>query len=286
MIAKKRKYILWIIALVGITIMLILAFNNRLTVRTYEIGSDKIAEGSSIRIVLLSDLHSTLFGNDQQPLISRIDSQSPDIILLAGDIMVDAVPNEATRLFLEGIRDIAPIFYVTGNHEYWGTNSDNIEIIRSIIQSYGIRILSDEFEQIYINGNKLIIAGIEDPAKINAVPDYNQAESMQEAFENLSSFESYFKMLLAHRPENIGLYAQFPFDLVAAGHTHGGQVRIPLILNGLVAPDQGWLPSFAGGVYTYDELTLVVSRGLATNHPRVPRIFNPPEITVIVLSYP
>ena len=170
--AKKRKYA-WIIILAGIALILPFAFNNRLAVRTYVIESDKIAEGSSIRIVLLSDLHSTLFGSDQQPLISRIESQNPDIILLAGDIMVDAVPNENTRLFLEGIRDIAPIFYVTGNHEYWGSNSDNIEIIRSIVQSYGIRILSDEFEQIHINGNKLIIAGIEDPDKINAVPDYN-----------------------------------------------------------------------------------------------------------------
>jgi len=74
--------------------------------------------------------------------------------------------------------------------------------------------------------------------------------------------------------------------LVVAGHTHGGQVRIPFILNGLVAPDQGWFPRFAGGVYTYNELTLVVSRGLATCHTRIPRIFNPPEIAVIVLSRP
>ena len=132
--AKKRKYIIWIIILLGIALVLVFAFNNRLTIRTYEIVSNQIAEDSAIRIVVLSDLHSTLFGSDQQPLISRIDSQNPDIILLAGDIMVDAVPNETTRLFLEGIHNIAPIFYVTGNHEYWGTNSDNIQIIRSILQ--------------------------------------------------------------------------------------------------------------------------------------------------------
>ncbi|MCL2368117.1 MAG: metallophosphoesterase, partial [Oscillospiraceae bacterium] len=67
-------------------------------------------------------------------------------------------------------------------------------------------------------------------------------------------------------------------------HTHGGQVRIPFILNGLVAPDQGLFPRFAGGLYAYNDLTLVVSRGLATDHPRIPRIFNPPEIVVIILS--
>jgi len=149
MATKKKKHI-WIVILLGIVLIMVFAFNNRLTIRTYEIVSYKIAEGSSVRIVLLSDLHSTLFGSDQQPLISRIASQNPDIILLAGDIMVDAIPNEPTRLFLEGIQYIAPIFYVTGNHEYWGTNSDNIHIIRSIVQSYNIQILSNEFEQVYI----------------------------------------------------------------------------------------------------------------------------------------
>ena len=278
-----RKKYLWGIILLGTFLILVFAFNNRLTVRTYEIISNKIAEGSSIRIVLISDLHGTLFGSDQQPLISKINSQNPDIILLAGDIMVDAVPNEPTRLFLEGIQNIAPTFFVTGNHEFWGTNSDNNHIIRSIVQSYNIQILSNEFEQVYINGNRLIIAGLEDPDKINAFPDYNHIEAMEKLLGSLSGFDDYFKILLTHRPENIELHSQY-FDLVAAGHTHGGQVRIPFILNGLFAPDQGWFPRFAGGVYTYNELTLVVSRGLAINYSRIPRIFNPPEITVIALS--
>lgn len=280
---KKRKYIC-IIVLAAIAVILPFAFNNRLTITTHEIRSDKIADDSAVRIVLLSDLHNTLFGSDQQPLISRIASQNPDIILLAGDIMVDAVHNQNTRLFFEGIRNIAPIFYVTGNHEYWGSNSDNIHIIREIVESYGIRILSDEFEKMYINGNKLIIAGLEDPDKINAVPDYNQAEAMQQAFGGLSEFDGYFKILLVHRPEHIELYAKYPFDLVAAGHTHGGQVRIPFILDGLYAPNQGLFPRFTGGVYTHNGLTLVVTRGLTITHPRVPRIFNPPEITVIILE--
>ena len=287
--ATKKYMHKWTIILFGLVLMLIFilifALNTRLTIRTYEIVSEKIADGSSISIVLLSDLHSTLFGTDQQPLITRINSQKPDIILLAGDIMVDAIPNENTRLFLEGIHDIAPIFFVTGNHEYWGTNSGNIQIIRSIIESYGIRFLSDEYAKVYINGNNLIIAGVEDPDKINAIPDYNQAESMKNAFGNLGGFDCYFKILLAHRPEYIGLYAKFPFDVAVAGHTHGGQVRIPFILNGLWASGQGWFPRFAGGLYTYNDLILIVSRGLAI-HSRVPRIFNPPEITVIVLSHP
>ena len=87
-------------------------------------------------------------------------------------------------------------------------------------------------------------------------------------------------ILLAHRPDYIDLYRQYPFDLVLSGHTHGGQVRIPLLVNGLFAPDQGWFPQYAGGLYEVGETSLVVSRGLSY-YPRLPRVFDPPEVVVI-----
>lgn len=71
------------------------------------------------------------------------------------------------------------------------------------------------------------------------------------------------------------------FDLVLAGHAHGGQWRIPGVLNGLLAPDQGLLPAYAGGLYALEDTTLVVSRGLARESTRVPRLFNPPELVIL-----
>jgi len=259
------------------------AFNNNLTVISYNIVTNKINNGSAIRIVLLADLHATMYGADQQPLLQKIEAQEPDLILLAGDILVDSIPDSATLLFLAGIQDIAPIYFVTGNHEYWGPNAENIQIIRNTILSHGITILSDTYEQIEVNGNSLIIAGVEDPDKVNAVPDYDQVESIREAFYNISDYDC-FKILISHRPENLDLFSEQSFDLVVSGHTHGGQFRIPFLLNGLYAPEQGFFPEFVGGLYTYDELILIISRGLATNHPRLPRIFNPPEIVTIDLS--
>ena len=82
------------------------------------------------------------------------------------------------------------------------------------------------------------------------------------------------------RTDYIDLYRQYPFDLVLSGHTHGGQVRIPLLVNGLFAPDQGWFPQYAGGLYEVGETSLVVSRGLSY-YPRLPRVFDPPEVVVI-----
>lgn len=92
-----------------------------------------------------------------------------------------------------------------------------------------------------------------------------------------------FKILLAHRPELIEIYKKSHFDLVLSGHAHGGQVRIPFILNGLFAPDQGWFPEYVGGVYKHDSLTHIVSRGVSYN-PLLPRIFNPPEVVVIEIK--
>ena len=62
-------------------------------------------------------------------------------------------------------------------------------------------------------------------------------------------------ILLAHRPDYIDLYASIPFDLVLSGHTHGGQVRIPLLVNGLFAPDQGWSPSTPAGFTRWGDIS-------------------------------
>jgi predicted MPP superfamily phosphohydrolase len=105
---------------------------------------------------------------------------------------------------------------------------------------------------------------------------------MERAFRELDEIPLY-KILIAHRPEMIENYKKYSFDLVLSGHTHGGQVRIPLIINGLYAPGQGVFPKYAGGIYTHGNLTHVISRGLSVN-PRLPRIFNPPELVIIIIE--
>ena len=95
--------------------------------------------------------------------------------------------------------------------------------------------------------------------------------------------EEGYTILLAHRPERIGAYRQYPFDLVVSGHAHGGQWRIPGLLNGLYAPNQGLFPQYAGGCYDEDGMAFVVSRGLARESTRIPRLFNPPELVVVDL---
>ena len=258
-----------------IILIIIAAFYNGLIVRRYSVSTEKFNDGQSIRIVLLSDLHSHIYGDNQNKLISKIKGQSPDVILLAGDIADDVAPTRGTELLLEGIQGIAPIFYVSGNHEYW---SSDIKNIKETIRSYGACVLEDEYKEIAVNGMPVIIAGVDDPEWSRYEKKVHR-KSMDENFTELVDKAS-FKILIAHRPEQIEVYKKYPFDLVVSGHAHGGQVRIPFLLNGLLAPNQGWFPKYAGGLYKHDTLTHIVSRGVSFN-ARLPRIFNPPEIVVI-----
>jgi predicted MPP superfamily phosphohydrolase len=272
---NRIKYILS-----AVTVACLLASCSTISTKTYQIKTDLFEERKSIKIALISDLHSTIYGKDQSVLINIVKDVNPDLIMLTGDIFDDIVPMTGTKLFLSGISGIAPVFYVTGNHEYM---SRNMVKIREELASHGVIILSDTYTIIEINNTEIIIAGIEDPYKKRyEAPKYNQNDSMEKAFRELDEIKIY-KILIAHRPERIENYKKYSFDLVLSGHAHGGQVIIPNKINGLYAPNQGLFPKYAGGIYTHGKLTHIVSRGLSVN-PWLPRIFNPPELVIVVIE--
>lgn len=256
----------------------ILAFDTRLKLQHYTVTSDKIS--APIRIALLTDLHSCQYGEQQSGLIQGIDSQQPDLIMLGGDICDDVVSNDNTKVLLEGIADRYPCYYVTGNHEYW---SGEVEQIEDMIASYGVTILNGTCDTITVNGQNLNICGITDPA----VTTYSSSsQSIPEQLQNLQTIHTNgcYSLLLAHRPEAVNLYASYGFDLVLSGHTHGGQWRIPGIVNGLYAPNQGLFPPYGGGKYKIADTVMIVSRGLAKENSRIPRIFNRPELVIVDLN--
>ena len=253
------------------------AFYNGLVVKKYTVNTDKLNEDQSIRIVLIADLHNHIYGPGQSELVKLIREQEPDIIALAGDIADDQVPLLGTEMLLKGIQGLVPVYYVSGNHEYW---SNDVRHIKDTIRKYDVTILESSYEMITIGDSAIIIAGVDDPEVVKYEKRRSTwEEDFYQAFSELRK-EPAFKVLLAHRPELIEIYKQSHFDLVLSGHAHGGQVRIPFILNGLYSPNQGWFPQNAGGMYDHGSLIQIVSRGVSFN-PRLPRIFNPPEVVVI-----
>ena len=260
-------------------ILLIAAFYDGLVVTRYTTESNKLGPGASIRAVLISDLHSHIYGKNQKDLLTLINRQKPDIILLAGDIADEEAPFSGAELFLKGVTRIAPVYFVSGNHELW---SRSIGSIKKTMRGYGVTVLESSCAKVKIGDTPVIIAGADDPDIDRYDNGSDWESSIYEAFSHLDQEQGY-KILLAHRPELIDIYRQFNFDLIVSGHAHGGQVRIPFILNGLYAPGEGWFPKHAGGSYKYEDLTHIISRGLSSN-AWLPRIFNPPEVVVIDIN--
>ena len=254
------------------------AFDVRLKIVEYTITSDKIT--NPIRIALVTDLHSCKYGKNQKTLIDAVDKQNPDIVLLGGDIFDDKIPDENTELFLAGIAGKYPCYYVTGNHEYW---SRRVDEMLDTLKKYNVTILDGKSETVEVNNQKISISGIDDP-------DANLYTGKSEGFYaqldeiNQIKDDSLFTILLAHRPSYVNKYLDYNFDLVLSGHAHGGQWRIPFLLNGVFAPDEGFLPKYAGGQYDFPNGKMIVSRGLARESTRVPRIFNRPELVIVNLE--
>jgi len=252
--------------------LLFLSLDTSLVIRTYTIESDKVLK--DIKIALVTDLHSCDYGPEQKILIEAINKEKPDVVLLGGDIVDDILPENKADEFLFQITNTKayPVYYVSGNHEFW---SGRIDSIKEKIESYGITILEGDTVTTVIKDQTICINGIDDP-EIGELQFENQ---MNHCFK--SSDNKYFSILLAHRPERIDTYLRGDFDLILAGHAHGGQCRIPGILNGFCAPNQGFFPRYAGGEYGFDHTTMIVSRGLSIEKKLVPRIFNPPELLII-----
>ena len=268
----------WIVILI-IFVISLPGYLLGLTVRTYEVKDERIS--GSLRIALITDLHSCKYGKGQEKLLSVIEEQQPDVILLGGDIFDDKLSDDGTKEFLAGIADQYLCYYVTGNHECWAGGNAFREKM-DVLESYGIPRLSGEDTLLTTGGGTVRLYGLDDPNIVLVEPNKHEGAQLSAFREELSKDE--FSILLSHRPELIESYAWAGFDLVLAGHAHGGQVRIPGIMNGFFAPNQGLFPKYAGGRYEKDGMVMIVSRGLAKESTSFPRFCNPPEVVIIELS--
>ena len=268
---KSKKWLGWALGGAALVGLLAIACDSRPVLRIYAVETEKLS--APVRLAVLADLHSCDYGQGQRDLLDLVEGldPQPDAVLLAGDIVDDVLPRENAFTALEALAGQYPCFYVTGNHEYW---SGQAEDICRRIADLGVTVLRGEAAELAVNGQTITLCGIDDP-------ESGEAAAQLAA---LPVEEGDYTVLLAHRPEAIGDYLQYPFDLIVSGHAHGGQWRIPGLVNGLYAPNQGWFPPYAGGLYIFESASLVVSRGLARESTRIPRIFNPPELVVIELT--
>ena len=270
---KSKKWLGWALGGAALVGLLAVACDNRPVLRIYAVETEKLS--APVRLAVLADLHSCDYGQGQRDLLDLVEGldPQPDAVLLAGDIVDDKLPEDNAWTAIEGLAGAYPCFYVTGNHEWRGGEAERI---CADMAARGVTVLrGDAADLTAQNGQTIQVCGVDDP-------EAGLEGQLQQAGGQVEPGK--FSLLLAHRPEEIEAYLEYPFDLVVSGHAHGGQWRIPGILNGLIAPNQGLFPKYAGGRYDLENATLIVSRGLARESTRVPRIFNRPEVVVIDLT--
>lgn len=269
MAAPPRRRALVIVAcLLTLLVTGLIALDPRLETNTHHVSSDKLT--GTVRIALLTDLHSYQHGTNQSTLVAAIEASRPDIIALGGDIADDDEPHDGTRALLSALTGRWPLFYVTGNHEWW---SLEVDAIKGIFRDAGVRVLAGDCVTQSVRNQRVRICGVDDP-------EVGRGEFATQIAATKNDTTDY-SVLIAHRPDRINAYLPAGHDLILSGHTHGGQVRIPVLLPGLYAPNQGWFPKLGGGLYTYGDTELVISRGLVVSRPRV---FNRPELVVIEIG--
>ncbi|WP_372868075.1 metallophosphoesterase [Planomicrobium okeanokoites] len=251
--------------------------NNWIQTTEYTISSEKLPEAfDGKKIVQVSDLHNAMFGNNQKSLIEKVEKAEPDAIFITGDLIDSERYDLDTALILvDALVEMSDVYFVTGNHE---VAVNKLEDIKAALVERGVIYLENEAVQWEVDGEVLQIAGIHDPLMDMY---YRDEEYTRDAIATASLTDD-FTLLLAHRPEQIAVYADNEIDVVFSGHAHGGQVRIPG-LGGLFAPGQGWFPRMTEGIFENRETQLVLSRGLGNSGFPL-RILNLPEIVSVTLE--
>ena len=256
--------ILIVIAVIALLTVFVYYNNTHLVITEYDYTNAKLPESiDGYCIVQISDLHNAKFGKDNEKLLEKIRICNPDIIVITGD-MVDCSGHTNIPIalsFATAATDICPVYYITGNHEYYLSEEQRNTFLSGLMAS-GVIILNSESIEL-VEGVRLI--GLDD-------------NDLFHDFSNLVATEE-FNIVLAHEPQRIKNYASSNADLVFSGHAHGGQIRLPII-GGLAAPDQGFNPEYSEGLIHYNNTDMIISRGLG-NSAFPFRIFNYPEIVCV-----
>ncbi len=280
---RKRIILLCIIAtLFAILTVWTVWGNKALELNAYVITSKHLAaEFDGFRIAQVSDFHNAEMGKDNKKLISILKESEPDIIVITGD-MIDSRKTEidVALSFASQAVDIAPCYYVTGNHEKRLSVSEYTKFKEGLME-LGVTVLEDTKVKVELLGKTVSLVGVNDPSFNTNCSLVDEKSVISAKLDEIVDKEE-FTVLLSHRPEIFDTYVEKGVDLVFSGHAHGGQFRIPFV-GGVLAPNQGLFPKYDSGIYTEGNTTMVVSRGIG-NSAFPFRLNNRPEVILVELE--
>ena len=253
---------------------------NWLTVSHFTVQSSKIFE--PFRIVLISDLHEHQFGRGNEKLAEKIREQSPDLIIIDGDMINGDSENADTAVELvRALKETAPVYYSFGNHEYSYMEAGHEDLTEEL-EAAGAVVLNYQSIDIDVKGNPVRLGGLYEYGFETGMQSEEENERAVPYLEEYADTDRYL-IMCAHRPESFypwDMADQWGIDLVLSGHLHGGQVIIPGV-GGLYNSLDGFFPKFDYGQYKLGDSDMVITRGLGSNPKMLPRFNNPPEIAVV-----
>ncbi len=276
----RRKLIVRLVLLVlaALVAACILLSKYGLEVTRLKLGFEELPAGfDGFRIVQLSDLHGSRFGENNARLLEAVAAEGPDIIALTGDFLDEGeTERELPELeaLVRELSAIAPVYFVSGNHD-WA--SGEAYTLFETLEAAGAVCLRNEHLRLERGGDSIVLAGVDDPNGPAEMPEPDEfvASLRQEAPDS-------FVLLLAHRAYWAERYPELDVDLILCGHTHGGIVRLPFV-GGLAASNMGLFPEYDAGLFELPSYTLFISRGLGNSVP-LPRFLNTPEVVSIELK--
>ena len=280
--AKQKKVLLFIVAISIILFTFFNCQNNSIIISEMVFKTDTIPEAfKGYKILQISDLHNKEFGSKQNKILAKIEKINPDIIVITGDLIDSNNTNiDIAMELINGAIKIAPIYYVSGNHEAWSGSYDELE---SNLENSGVVVLDNQKIEVMNDSDSIDIIGLADTSFIESDwLEYGGNAETKNSLNTLTEGTTNFKILLSHRPELFDIYSNSNVNLIFSGHAHGGQFRLPFI-GGLIAPDQGFFPKLTEGIHTSNDTSMIISRGLGNSIIPV-RILNRPELIVVTLS--
>jgi predicted MPP superfamily phosphohydrolase len=234
------------------------------------------SEFSGIRIAQISDIHMGGWMNAErlQHIIDLVKTQKPDLFFLTGDFLIGHTFDQASEEYLQNLIDILsplaksiPSFGVLGNHDYW-TNAD---AVRGMMKASGMMELSNSVFTMTRGNQNFHLCGVDDIWEKHA--------RLDDVVEQLPDDSA--AILLAHEPDFADVSAETGrFDLQVSGHSHGGQVVIPLY-GAPILPYLG--QKYPSGLYKVGNMLQYTNRGVGMIEPAV-RFNCPPEITLFILE--
>lgn len=272
---KKIRRLLALLALFALAAGFVYWQNFTLQVEPVELFFESLPpQFDGLRVAELSDLHGRSFGKNNVRLLRTLQKARPDMICICGDLFDEKTDLTMLEPLLTGLTDIAPVYYVTGNHEW---QVKNLREILQKMRAWGVTVLENEGRVLSRGGAEMVVAGVHDPCG-----PYDMKTPAALVRELRSAQGNDFILMLSHRNDELTMWSQLGVQLVLSGHCHGGVVRLPFV-GGVFGTRRELFPEYDAGVYRQDGTTLFVSRGLGYTNVHF-RLFNRPHVPIMILK--